>query len=91
MCQLCLRGIKCISSQRINFDSCQVHHIVPLSVDKSLAFEGDNLITLCTYHHEMAEQGAIDPELLTRIAKEQEQKLEAKLGRSNESGEGLCT
>ena len=79
MCQLCLRGIETVGLKEVNFDSCQVHHIVPLAEDQERAFDNDNLITLCTYHHEMAERGEIGRALLLDIAREQEEKLEERL------------
>ena len=37
-----------------------VHHIVPLVEDYEKRLDDDNLITLCSRHHEMAEKGDID-------------------------------
>ena len=43
-----------------------VHHIVPLAEDFELRLENDNLISLCAYHHELAERGEIAAEELRR-------------------------
>lgn len=46
-----------------------VHHIVPLAEDFELRLENDNLISLCAYHHEQAECGAIPAEVLRRAVR----------------------
>ena len=75
MCQLCFRGIKTLDGKKaITYDDVSVHHIVPLVEDKSQAFEGLNLLTLCRYHHDMAEEGKVSRAVLVQIAEEQEQK-----------------
>ena len=45
-----------------------VHHIIPLAVDYERRLDDDNLITLCRYHHEQAERGAIKAAELRRLA-----------------------
>lgn len=53
MCRVCFeRGA-------INTDRLETHHIVPLAEDDSLAYEEDNLITLCAGHHKAADSGLI--------------------------------
>lgn len=37
----------------------EVHHIVPLKETPELGLEDSNLITLCAYHHKMADAGTI--------------------------------
>ncbi|MBQ8919451.1 MAG: HNH endonuclease [Acidaminococcaceae bacterium] len=37
----------------------QVHHIVPIEEDAARKLDDDNLITLCPFHHSMAEGGEI--------------------------------
>lgn len=41
-----------------------VHHITPLSDDFEQRLDDNNLISLCAYHHERAERGDIDAEIL---------------------------
>ena len=53
-----------------------MHHIVPLVEDYEKRLDDDNLITLCSRHHEMAEKGDIDRRELLRIAKEQEKNFD---------------
>ena len=79
LCQLCLRGMHTIDGQKhLSYDDVSVHHIVPIAEDKSLVFEGVNLLSLCRYHHEMAEAGLISRDELLRLAAEQEQNATAQ-------------
>ena len=70
VCQFCLRKEK-----RICRTNLSVHHIVPLEEAPEKAYEGGNLITLCSFHHEQAEKGAIGREILREWAKENECKF----------------
>lgn len=67
MCRLCAIGY---GNKPIAYVSeVSVHHIVPLSVDFGKRLDDDNLICLCSYHHELAESGKISTILLKKIAK----------------------
>lgn len=67
MCRLCAIGY---GNKPVEYVSnVSVHHIVPLAVDYSLRLNDDNLISLCDYHHELAENGKIPAELLKKLAK----------------------
>lgn len=46
----------------------ETHHIVPLEEAPELAFELDNLITLCRPHHEQAEKGKVSRDCLRQLA-----------------------
>lgn len=48
----------------------EAHHIVAIEDNYELRDDLDNLITLCRYHHEQAERGAIDADDLRRLALE---------------------
>lgn len=74
LCQICLRKLHKTLKQ-YNYDELDVHHIVPINEDWDKRLNDDNLITLCSYHHKMAEQGEISREELLNIVKEQEQKV----------------
>ena len=65
-CQVCLvqPAPNCL---RVNTKNLSVHHIVPLEEDFSKRLDNDNLITLCSYHHAMAEDGEIDAEYLKAL------------------------
>lgn len=58
----------CLTNSVITTDDLEVHHIVPIAEDESLALEDDNLITLCRPHHEEAESGKIDRNQLRQLA-----------------------
>lgn len=67
MCRLCAIGY---GNKPIAYVSeVSVHHIVPLSVDFNKRLDDDNLICLCSYHHELAENGKIPAILLKKLAK----------------------
>ena len=53
LCQVCK------DKGKYNYDELEVHHIIPLSENYDLKLDDDNLITLCTTHHAMAERGEI--------------------------------
>lgn len=49
-------------------EGLETHHIVPLAEDDTLAYDDDNLITLCVAHHKAAEQGEFSREALKKLA-----------------------
>lgn len=57
----------CLSEGRLSRD-ISVHHIIPLAEDYSRRLDNDNLISLCSYHHEQAERAAISPDRLRELA-----------------------
>lgn len=69
LCRVCMLD-KYDTVLKYNPNDLSVHHIIPLEVDDSKAFNNDNLITLCRYHHEMAERGGIPKEELLKIVRE---------------------
>ena len=66
LCQVCITG-KYNTNYRYTYRELEVHHIVPIEEDYSKRLDSDNLITLCRYHHEMAEKGQISREELQEI------------------------
>lgn len=72
LCQICIRKLY-NTIKKYNYSDLEVHHIVPIKEDYSLRLEDTNLITICKYHHELAEQGTIPREELLAIAKQQEE------------------
>ena len=66
LCQVCLTG-KYNTNYRYSYNDLEVHHITPINEDYSKRLDSDNLITLCRYHHEMAEAGEIPREELQEI------------------------
>ena len=70
LCQVCLRGLH-MASRPLNYTGLSVHHIVPVSEAPDRKLDNDNLITLCSFHHELAESGYITREELKKIVEEQ--------------------
>lgn len=77
-CQVCVRGLE-DPERMYETDELSVHHIIPLTEDWDRRMDGDNLLTLCRRHHEMAERGVIRRDVLMRIAEEQESKMDFPL------------
>lgn len=69
LCQICLRKLY-NTIRQYNYDKLEVHHIVSLNEDYNLRLDNDNLITLCCYHHKLADRGLIPRELLSKIVLE---------------------
>ena len=64
-CRLCEEERR---PRRYNPGTLSVHHIIPMSEDWSRRLDGDNLITLCSKHHEQAERGIYSKEILFELA-----------------------
>lgn len=58
LCQVCLRE-KYNTRLKYNFKGIEVHHIISIKDDWRRRLDNNNLISLCRYHHEMAEKGDI--------------------------------
>lgn len=58
----------CFEDGKVETLHLETHHIVPLEEAPGLAFELDNLITLCRRHHEQAERGVVPMDRLRRLA-----------------------
>ena len=56
--------------RQFNYDKLEVHHIISISEDYNKRLDNDNLITLCNYHHKMAEAGQIPKETLQSLIDE---------------------
>lgn len=70
LCQVCIRGLF-HTYQRITIDTLEVHHIRPLAKAWAYRLDPYNLITLCKYHHTMADMDRIPTNALFDIVKEQ--------------------
>ena len=66
LCRICLLELF-DTKLKYNPNELEVHHIEPLEFSPDLAFEDDNLISLCRFHHEKAEIGDIPKVLLKEI------------------------
>lgn len=71
LCQVCVRKLYNTRKQHTSY-GLSVHHIIPIVTDYDRKLDNDNLITLCSYHHELAEKGRIPVKELLEIAAEQE-------------------
>ena len=60
----------CKAEGVFNYEGLEVHHIEKIKDNPSGLLEDDNLITLCVYHHKMADNGELDPDYLRQLAKE---------------------
>ena len=69
-CQMCIEE-PAPNARQFNSKDLQVHHIVPLAKDFEQRLDEGNLITLCPYHHSMAERGAISVQRLRDLIKKQ--------------------
>lgn len=68
LCQICIRNLY-NTNLKFNYDKVEVHHITPLDEDFNQRLNDDNLISLCAYHHKMAEIGKISRKELYDIVK----------------------
>ena len=63
LCQCCLNNLY-DTIDWLNYKTVEVHHIVPLQEDYNRRLDNDNLISLCSYHHKMADKGQIQRDVL---------------------------
>ncbi len=75
LCQICIRKMY-NTLQQYNHEGLSVHHAIPINVDWEKRLDDDNLLTVCSRHHEMAENGEIPYEEIKRVIDEQQAKQE---------------
>jgi 5-methylcytosine-specific restriction protein A len=63
LCQWCLT-----QESKYVHEGLEVHHIIPISMDWSKRLDDYNLVTLCSYHHKMADKQQLDNSILFDIA-----------------------
>lgn len=66
LCVVCMANLY-NTIRQFNYSKLEVHHIVPLAEDYDKRLDNDNLITLCNYHHKLAESGEIPREELKNL------------------------
>lgn len=66
LCIVCINNLYNTIFQ-YNYDKLEVHHITPINEDYNRRLDNDNLITLCNYHHKLADSGYIPREELYRL------------------------
>jgi len=57
----------CKHRGKYNYNDLEVHHITSLEEDFNRRLDEDNLITLCSECHELAESGAISKDYLYKL------------------------
>ena len=58
----------CLEQGFINHNSLEVHHICKIEENESLAYELDNLLTLCSEHHKEVEDDRAKRDYLRELA-----------------------
>lgn len=71
LCQVCRRNLYG-TVRRLNAENLSVHHAVSLRDDYEKRLDNDNLLTVCSMHHGMAEGGKIPFGVIDDIICEQE-------------------
>jgi 5-methylcytosine-specific restriction endonuclease McrA len=66
-CVCCQKKIHDLGKRQFDTEGIEVHHIIPLVENFDLRLDDDNLISLCREHHELAEKGTIDREVLLSL------------------------
>lgn len=51
------------------YDNIEVNHIVPIKEDFDRALDDDNLISLCSHHHKMADKNLIPRAILFHLTR----------------------
>lgn len=70
LCRVCLANIY-NTNTIYNFDKLEVHHITPLEEDSTRGLDDSNLLTLCCYHHKLADKGIIPRNILYKLVDEE--------------------
>ena len=66
LCVVCINNLY-NTINTYNYNKLEVHHITPINEDYDRRLDNENLITLCNYHHKMAEKGDITREELYEL------------------------
>ena len=66
LCKVCMANLYNTINQ-FNYNKLEVHHIEKLNENYDKRLDNDNLITLCAYHHRMADNGEIPREELKNL------------------------
>ena len=68
LCVVCINNLY-NTINTYNYNKLEVHHITPINEDYNKRLDNDNLITLCNYHHKLAEKGDISKDELYKLIK----------------------
>ncbi|MEY2195328.1 HNH endonuclease [Neobacillus sp. BF23-41] len=69
LCQICLRKLYNTAAQ-YNFTNIEVHHIESIAENWDKRLDDGNLISLCAYHHKMADSREIPKNILVGIVEQ---------------------
>lgn len=58
----------CKAEGLYTYDNLEVHHIIKLREAPEKLLDDDNLVCLCRYHHEQADNGTLDAGYLKNLA-----------------------
>ena len=70
LCQVCISNLYDTYTRAYDNKLIEVHHIEPIVQTYELRLEEGNLISLCTYHHKMADRGEIPRKVLKDMIKD---------------------
>ena len=79
LCQACIRNLPG-TIRKLNYDNLSVHHAVPIYKNWDARLDNNNLITLCSVHHEMAESGQLPLNTIRNIIEEQNSRIDPPEG-----------
>jgi hypothetical protein len=51
------------------YENIEVNHIVPINEDITKALDDNNLLSLCSFHHKMADRGKIPRAILVALTR----------------------
>ena len=66
LCVVCMANLY-NTVRQFNYNKLEVHHIEKLNENYDKRLDNDNLITLCAYHHKLADNGQIPREELQSL------------------------
>lgn len=58
-----------------NYKCLEVHHIDKIKEEPTKFLDDDNLITLCVFHHKLADKGMLEKEYLRNLVRNRDKKL----------------
>lgn len=70
LCQICIRNLYDTYTRAYDNKLIEVHHIEPIVEAYDLRLDEGNLISLCVYHHKMADREEIPREVLKDMVKD---------------------
>jgi 5-methylcytosine-specific restriction endonuclease McrA len=73
LCQACIRRLTG-TTYAYTYDELEVHHAEKLNKSYEKRVDNDNLLTLCSKHHKMADNGEISYDVVKSIIREQQSK-----------------